>query len=58
MLSPIGAAIVVSVMPLAALVGSRIGGWVADARARAAAGALLAVGWPRRPGAAAEGDVG
>jgi predicted MFS family arabinose efflux permease len=44
LLSPIGAALVVSVMPLAALVGSRIGGWVADARARAAAGALLLAG--------------
>jgi predicted MFS family arabinose efflux permease len=43
-LSPIGAAIVVSVMPLAALVGSRLGGWVTDARARAAAGALLLAG--------------
>jgi predicted MFS family arabinose efflux permease len=44
LLSPIGAALVVSVMPLAALVGSRIGGWVADARARAAAGAVLLAG--------------
>ena len=35
---------VVSVMPLAALVGSRLGGWVADARARAAAGAILLAG--------------
>jgi MFS family permease len=43
-LSPIGAAIVVSMMPLAALLGSRLGGWVADARARAAAGALLLAG--------------
>jgi predicted MFS family arabinose efflux permease len=43
-LSPIGAAIVVSVMPLAALLGSRLGGWVADTRARAAAGALLLAG--------------
>jgi predicted MFS family arabinose efflux permease len=43
-LSPIGAAIVVSMMPLAALLGSRIGGWVADPRARAAAGALLLAG--------------
>jgi predicted MFS family arabinose efflux permease len=43
-LSPIGAAIVVSVMPLAAVVGSRLGTWVADARARAAAGALLLAG--------------
>ncbi len=44
LLSPIGAALVVSVMPLAALLGSRIGGWVPDARARAAAGALLLAG--------------
>ncbi len=44
LLSPIGAALVVSVMPLAALLGSRIGGWVEDARARAAAGALLLAG--------------
>jgi predicted MFS family arabinose efflux permease len=43
-LSPIGAAIVVSVMPLAAAVGSRVSGWVADERARAAAGALLLAG--------------
>jgi predicted MFS family arabinose efflux permease len=43
-LSPIGAALVVSVMPLAALVGSRLGGWVADARTRAVAGALLLAG--------------
>jgi hypothetical protein len=43
-LSPIGAAIVVSMMPLAALLGSRIGGWVADPRVRAAAGALLLAG--------------
>jgi MFS family permease len=43
-LSPIGAAIVVSVMPLAALVGSRLGGWVESARARAAAGAILVSG--------------
>jgi predicted MFS family arabinose efflux permease len=43
-LSPIGAAIVVSMMPLAALLGSRLGGWVADPRARAAAGALLLSG--------------
>jgi predicted MFS family arabinose efflux permease len=43
-LSPIGAAIVVSVMPVAAVVGSRLGGWVADARARAAAGAILLSG--------------
>ncbi|HVS99355.1 MAG TPA: hypothetical protein VHE08_02455, partial [Solirubrobacterales bacterium] len=43
-LSPIGAAIVVSVMPLAALLGSRLDGLVPDARARAAAGALLLAG--------------
>jgi predicted MFS family arabinose efflux permease len=43
-LSPIGAAIVVSVMPLAALLGARLGGLVPDARARAAAGALLLAG--------------
>jgi predicted MFS family arabinose efflux permease len=43
-LSPIGAAIVVSMMPLAAVLGSRLGGWVADPRSRAAAGALLLAG--------------
>jgi MFS family permease len=43
-LSPIGAAIVVSVMPLAAVVGSRVSGWVEDERSRAAAGALLLAG--------------
>lgn len=43
-LSPIGAAIVVSVMPLAAAVATRASGWVADERARAAAGALLLAG--------------
>ncbi|HEY2478797.1 MAG TPA: MFS transporter [Solirubrobacterales bacterium] len=43
-LSPIGAAIVVSVMPLAAVAGARLSGWVEDARARAAAGALLLAG--------------
>jgi MFS family permease len=43
-LSPIGAAIVVSVMPLAAVLGSRVSGWVEDERARAAAGALLLAG--------------
>jgi len=43
-LSPIGAAIVVSVMPLAALLGSRLGGYVESARARAAAGAILVSG--------------
>ncbi len=43
-LSPIGAAIVVTVMPLAAILGSRLGGTVPDARARAAAGAILVGG--------------
>jgi predicted MFS family arabinose efflux permease len=43
-LSPIGAAVVVSVMPLAAILGSRLGGYVEDARARAAAGAILLAG--------------
>lgn len=43
-LSPIGAAIVVSMMPLAAVVGARLGTWVSDARARAAAGAILLAG--------------
>jgi MFS family permease len=43
-LSPIGAAIVVSVMPLAALLGGRIGAFVPSARARAAAGAILVAG--------------
>jgi MFS family permease len=43
-LSPIGAAIIVSMMPLAAVFGSRLGGWVSDARARAAAGAILLAG--------------
>src|SRR5690349_16364685 len=43
-LSPIGAAVIVSMMPLAAVFGSRLGGWVADARARAAAGAILLAG--------------
>jgi MFS family permease len=43
-LSPIGAAIVVSVMPLAALLGSRLDSLVASARARAAAGAILVSG--------------
>jgi predicted MFS family arabinose efflux permease len=43
-LSPIGAAIVVSMMPLAAVLGSRLSGWVSDARARAAAGAILLAG--------------
>jgi hypothetical protein len=43
-LSPIGAAIVVSVMPLAAILGSRLGPLVPSARARAAAGAILVSG--------------
>jgi MFS family permease len=43
-MTPIGAAIVVSVMPLAALLGSRITPAVPDARARAAAGAILVSG--------------
>jgi MFS family permease len=43
-LTPIGAAIVVSVMPLCALLGSRLNGLVSSARARAAAGAILVSG--------------
>jgi MFS family permease len=43
-LSPIGAAIVVTVMPLAAILGARLGPAVPDARARAAAGAILVGG--------------
>jgi MFS family permease len=43
-LSPIGAAIVVSVMPLSALAGSRFRPLVPSARARAAAGAILVSG--------------
>jgi predicted MFS family arabinose efflux permease len=43
-LSPIGAAVIVSMMPVAAILGSRLGGWVADTRARAAAGAILLAG--------------
>ncbi len=43
-LSPIGAAIVVSVMPLAALLGARLGPSVGSERARAAAGAILVAG--------------
>jgi MFS family permease len=43
-LSPIGAAIVVSVMPLSALLGSRLDNLVPSARARAAAGAILVSG--------------
>ena len=40
-LTPIAAALVVSVMPLAALAGSRLGPLVPSARARAASGAIL-----------------
>jgi MFS family permease len=43
-LSPIGAAIIVSAMPLAAMLGTRIGPFVPSARARAAAGAILVSG--------------
>jgi MFS family permease len=43
-LTPIGAAIVVSVMPLAALLGSRLDPHVPSAKARAAAGAILVSG--------------
>lgn len=43
-LSPIGAAIVVSAMPLSALAGARLGPSLAGARARAAAGAILVAG--------------
>lgn len=43
-LSPIGAAIVVSAMPLAALAGARLGDRVPSTRARAAAGAILVSG--------------
>ena len=43
-LSPIGAAIVVSAMPLAALLGARLGPGVGSERARAAAGAILVAG--------------
>jgi Major Facilitator Superfamily len=43
-LSPIGAAIVVSAMPLAALLGARIGPRAGSERARAAAGAILVSG--------------
>jgi MFS family permease len=43
-LSPIGAAIVISAMPLAALVGARLGPAAGSARARAAAGAILVAG--------------
>ncbi|MCW2988025.1 MAG: major facilitator superfamily 1 [Solirubrobacterales bacterium] len=43
-LTPIGAAIVVTVMPLAAILGGRLGPLVPGARARAAAGAILVSG--------------
>jgi MFS family permease len=43
-LSPIGAAIVVSAMPLCALLGSRLDPLVPSARARAVAGAILVSG--------------
>jgi MFS family permease len=43
-LSPIGAAIVVSAMPLAAVLGSRLGPAAGSERARAAAGAILVAG--------------
>jgi MFS family permease len=43
-LTPIGAAIVVSAMPLAALLGARLGAGVGSERARAAAGAILVAG--------------
>ena len=43
-MSPIGAALVVSVMPLAAVVGDRLARLAADARPRAAAGAILVSG--------------
>jgi MFS family permease len=43
-LSPIGAAIVVTAMPLAAILGNRLGPHVSSARARAAAGAILVSG--------------
>jgi MFS family permease len=43
-LSPIAAAVVVSVMPLAALAGGWLGSWAPSTRARAAAGAVLVCG--------------
>jgi len=43
-LTPIGAALVVTAMPLAAILGSRLGPLVPDPRARAAAGAILVSG--------------
>jgi MFS family permease len=43
-LTPIGAAVVVSAMPIAALLGNRLGPAAGGARARAAAGAILVSG--------------
>jgi MFS family permease len=43
-ISPIGAAIVVSVMPICALAGRRVGSSVPSTRTRAAAGAILVAG--------------
>jgi MFS family permease len=43
-LSPIEAALVVTVMPLAAILGGKLADLVADARSRAAAGAILVSG--------------
>jgi MFS family permease len=43
-LTPIGAAIVVTAMPLAAILGSRLGPHVPSAKARAVAGAILVAG--------------
>lgn len=43
-MTPIGAALVVTAMPLAALLGSRLDNHVPSARARAAAGAILVSG--------------
>ncbi|HSK49100.1 MAG TPA: MFS transporter [Solirubrobacterales bacterium] len=43
-MTPIGAALVVTAMPLFAVLGSRFSGLVPDARARAAAGAILVAG--------------
>jgi MFS family permease len=43
-LSPIGAAIVVSVTPISALLGARLGPLIADTRPREAAGAILVAG--------------
>jgi MFS family permease len=43
-MTPIGAALVVTAMPLFAILGSRLAGLVPDTRARAAAGAILVAG--------------